>query len=111
MANKYKVVSLGKLGGGDSLALEHKELSKVAGGVELVGARPTSEDEVIAVAKDADAILGGGGFLTPRVMAALPKLRLIATYSVGYDTLNIEAATADQIIVVNNPALYWCIEE
>ncbi|HLB28393.1 MAG TPA: hypothetical protein VJK47_04190, partial [Dehalococcoidales bacterium] len=69
---KYKVVSLGKLGSGDSLAPEHKELAKVAGGVELVGARPASEDEVIAVAKDADAILGGGRFLTPRVMAALP---------------------------------------
>ena len=108
---KYKVVSLGKLGSGDSLAPEHKELAKVEGGVELVGARPASEDEVIAVAKDADAILGGGRFLTPRVMAALPKLRLIATYSVGYDTLDIDAATANQIIVVNNPALYWCVEE
>lgn len=108
---KYKVVSLGKLGGGDSLALEHKELAKVEGGVELIGARTSSEDEVIAVAKDADAILGAGRFLTPRVMAALPKLRLIATYSVGYDMLDIEAATKNRIIVVNNPALYWCVEE
>src|SRR3990172_2795525 len=110
MANKFKVVSLGKLGSA-SLTTELKELAGVPGGVEVVGARPTSEDEVIAVAKDADAILGGGRFLTPRVMAALPKLRLITTYSVGYDTLDLDAATANQIIVVNNPALYWCVEE
>ncbi|MEK7353605.1 MAG: C-terminal binding protein [Chloroflexota bacterium] len=110
MAGKFKVVSLGKLSGG-SLAQEEKELAGVKGGVELVGARPTSEDELISVAKDADAILGGGRFLTPRVMAALPKLKIIQTYSVGYDTLDIDAATANQIIVVNNPALYWCVEE
>lgn len=107
---KFKVVTLGKLGSA-SLATEEKELAGVPGGVEVVGARPASEDEMIAVAKDADAIMGGGRFLTPRVMAALPKLRMIQTYSVGYDSLDIEAATANQIIVVNNPALYWCIEE
>ncbi|MBI2851373.1 MAG: C-terminal binding protein, partial [Chloroflexi bacterium] len=110
MAKKFKVVSLGKLGSA-SLTTEEKELAGVPGGVEVVGARPTSEDEVISVAKDADAILGGGRFLTPRVMAALPKLRMIGTYSVGYDTLDVAAATANHIIIVNNPALYWCIEE
>ena len=107
---KYKVISLGKLGN-PSLAPEEKELAGVKGGVEVVAARPTSENEMISAAKDADAVLGAGRFLTPRVMAALPKLRMIATYSVGYDTLDIDAATANHIIIVNNPALAWCLEE
>ena len=110
MASRFRVVSLGKLGG-SSLALEEKELAGVPGGVELVGARPASEDELISVAKDADALLGGGRFLTRRVMEALPKCRMIATYSVGYDSLDVGAATDNNIIVVNNPALYWCVEE
>ena len=110
MAAKFKVVSLGKLGN-PSLAPEEKELAGVKGGVEVIAARPTSEDEMISVAKDVDAILGAGRFLTPRVMAALPRLRIIATYSVGYDTLDIDAATANQIIIVNNPAVEWCLEE
>ena len=110
MAAKFKVVSLGKLGN-PSLAPEEKELAGVKGGVEVAGARPTSEDEMISVAKDADAILGAGRFLTPKVMAALPKLRIIATYSVGYDTLDIDAATANHIIIANNPAVEWCLEE
>ena len=110
MASQFKVVSLGKLSGG-SLALEEKEMAGVKGGVELVGARPASEDELISAAKDADAILGGGRLLTPRVMAALSKCKIIATYSVGFDTLDIDAATENHIIVVNNPALYWCVEE
>ncbi len=110
MADKFKVVSLGKLGGA-SLALEQKEVAGVKGGVELVGARPTGEDELISLAKDADAILGGGRFLTPRVLAALEKCQIIATYSVGYDTLDLDAATSNHIIVVNNPAVCWCVEE
>src|SRR3990172_1908711 len=110
MAAKFKVVSLGKLGN-PSLAPEEKELAGVKGGVKVVGARPTSEDEMISVAKDADAILGAGRFLTPKVMAALPKLRIIATYSVGYDTLDVDAATANHIIIANNPAVEWCLDE
>ena len=50
-----------------------------------------------------------GRFLTPRVMAELPKLQAIITYSVGYDTVDVDAATKNQIIIVNNPAAEWCV--
>ncbi len=110
MASKFKVVSLGKLSGG-SLEPEKKEMASVKGEVELVEARPTSEDELISVAKDADAILGGGRFLTRRVMEALPKCKVIVTYSVGFDSIDVDIATDNHIIVVNNPAVEWCVEE
>ncbi|MEE8413817.1 MAG: C-terminal binding protein [Dehalococcoidales bacterium] len=110
MADKFKVVSLGKFGGGP-LTAEKKELGSLSVEVELVAARCTTEDELIAAAGDADAILGGSRFFTRRVMEALPKCQIIATYSVGYDTIDIQAATDNNIIVVNNPAVCWCVEE
>jgi len=93
------------------MAAESKELAKLNAEVELVEARCTKEDELIAIAKDADAILGGGRLFTRRVMEALPKCKVIATYSVGYDTIDVEAATDNGIIVVNNPSSNWCVEE
>ena len=110
MASKFKVVSMGKLGGG-STTLEEQEFTKAGLQVEMVAGRYASEDEFIASAKDVDAILGGGRFLTRRAMAALPKLQIIATYSVGFDNVDVAAATDNHIIVVNNPAVYWCVEE
>ena len=110
MAEKFKVVGLGKMGPG-TMDLEQKELEKVDAEIEIVEARCRSEEEMLAVAKDADAILGGNPFLTRRVMESMPKCRIIATYSVGYDYLDVDAATDNGIIIVNNPASEWCIEE
>ncbi len=110
MADKFKVVGLGKLGGGP-MDEEKKELDKVAAEIEVVEARCRSEDELIAAAGDADAILGGNPFLTRRVMESMPKCRVIATYSVGYDFIDVDAATENRIIIVNNPASAWCVEE
>lgn len=110
MADKFKVISLGRMSGGPVTA-EQKELDSLNAEVELVTATCTSENELIAAAKDADAILGGSRFFSRRVMESLPKCRVIATYSVGFDAIDIDAATDNNIIVVNNPAVYWCAEE
>jgi D-3-phosphoglycerate dehydrogenase len=107
---KFKVVSLGKLGSA-SLAAEEKELVRLNAKIEIVNARCQTEDELIAAAGDADAILGGGRLFTRRVMEALPKCRAIVTYSVGFDGIDIDAATDNGIVVVNNPAVAWCVEE
>ncbi|MBA7709018.1 Glyoxylate/hydroxypyruvate reductase B [subsurface metagenome] len=104
MESKFKVVSLGKMSGG-SMAAEEKELAKLTAKVELVEARCTTEDELISVAKDADAILGGGRLFTRRVMEALPKCQVVITYSVGFDTIDVDAATDNGVIIVNNHAI------
>ena len=109
MAAKFKIYCLGKLGG-NSLDLEQKELAGLGVELEPLQGRGVSEDELIARVKDADAILGGGGF-TRKVMEAMPKCRVIATYSVGFDYVDVDAATDCGIIVVNNPASEWCVEE
>lgn len=107
---RFKVVALGKLSG-DSLTIEEKELAKLDAEVALVQAKCSTEDELIAVAKDADVILGGGPLFTRRVMEALPKCKAIVTYSVGFDEIDVDAATDNRIIVVNNPSRAWCVEE
>jgi len=106
---KYKVVSLGKFGGGP-MTNEEKELGRLNVDIELAP-KCANEDELIAATKDADVILGGSPFFTRRVMEALPKCIVIATYSVGYNTIDIDAATENNILVVNNPANCWCVEE
>jgi D-3-phosphoglycerate dehydrogenase len=110
MENRFKVVAFGKLSG-DSLAAEVKEMAKLDAEVEFVQAKCTTEDELITAAKDADAILGGGPLFTRRVMEALSKCRAIVTYSVGFDGIDVDAATDSGIIVVNNPSRAWCVEE
>src|SRR3990172_4703985 len=91
--------------------MEKKELSKLKGEVELVQAQCANEDELIAAAREADAILGGGRLFTRRVIEALTKCRAIVTYSVGFDGIDVEAATDNGIVIVNNPAYAWCVEE
>jgi len=110
MKSRFKVVALGKLSG-DSLTMEEKELAKLNAEVELVQAKCNTEDELMKVAKDADAILGGGPLFTRRVMESLTKCRAIVTYSVGFDGIDVDAATDMGIIVVNNPSRAWCVEE
>jgi D-3-phosphoglycerate dehydrogenase / 2-oxoglutarate reductase len=108
--DKFKVVSMGKIAG-MSMDKERKVFAKNKLDVEAVEARCSTEDELIAVARDADAILGGGRLLSRRVMEALPACRAIVTYSVGFDGIDVEAATDCGILVVNNPAREWCGEE
>ena len=108
--NKFKVISLGRFGGG-ATGPEEKEFARAGLDVEFVVARYNSEDEFIAGAKDADAVMGAGRYITRRAMAALPKLQIIQTYSVGFDTIDLDAATENRIVVANNPAIAWCVEE
>jgi D-3-phosphoglycerate dehydrogenase len=109
MGSKYKVIGFAKLKGG-SMDVERAELAKLNIDAEVVEARVATEDELITVAKDADAIMGGHLF-TRRVMEALPKCQVVVTYSVGYDGIDVDAATDNGIIIVNNPASEWCVEE
>jgi len=103
------VVRADRMGNRAVMVEEAEELAKV--NAELVGADCVTEDEIIEAAKDADAILTGGAQMTRRVLESLPKCKVIVRYGVGYDTIDVDAATDNGVIVVNNPAFQWCIEE
>jgi D-3-phosphoglycerate dehydrogenase len=73
-------------------------------GGELVIGDCNTEDDVIAQAKDAEILLlAWKPVLTLRVMDALPRCRLLIRWGVGYDMIDVQAATARGIAVANCP--------
>lgn len=60
--------------------------------------------ELIAAAKGHEALLGASGaVISPEVMDALPELRCIAKLGVGYEVIDIQAATERGILVATTP--------
>lgn len=64
-----------------------------------------TEADIAEAARDADAILiRTKGCVTAKVIAAAPKLKVIARHGVGVDHIDIPAATRASVWVVNTPA-------
>jgi D-3-phosphoglycerate dehydrogenase len=62
------------------------------------------EEETISELQGVEAVLAGGGEpYTERVLAALPQLRVIARAGVGYDRIDVQAATRHGIVVTITP--------
>jgi len=72
-------------------------------GVEFVAGQCKDEDAVIAMARDADALLNQYVKLTPKVIEALENCKIIIRYGIGVDTINVPAATKAGIMVCNVP--------
>ena len=60
-------------------------------------------EEIIQVAKDADAVQVHFAKITKEIIDALPKCRLIVRSAVGMDNIDVAAATAAGIPVANVP--------
>ena len=92
---------------GGTFTLEMEALGPV--GVEIVETAAESEDEFIAAARDADAIMARGRQMTAKIINSLERCRVIALGSVGADSVDVDAATARGIPVTNVPDIF--IEE
>ncbi len=68
-----------------------------------------TEDEVIAVTNDADAVLNQYAPVTRKVIEQMTKCKIITRYGIGVDTIDVEAATDNNIMVGN--VLGYCIDE
>jgi D-3-phosphoglycerate dehydrogenase len=64
------------------------------------------EDEVIAKTRDADALVVAASPVTRGVMSALEGLKTVVRTGVGYDVIDVPAATELGVIVVNIPDLW-----
>jgi len=62
-----------------------------------------SEEETIAELSVCDAVIAGGERFTERVLDNLPRLRVIARSGVGYDRVDVRAATARGIVLTITP--------
>lgn len=109
MAKKFKVMRVDTNGSSAVMTEEAEALTTVD--ADLTGVDCTTEDEIIAAAKDADVIITDNARFTPRVLESLPRCQAIIRYGVGYDTIDVDAATANNVLVVNVPAADWCDEE
>ncbi|MGI6097486.1 MAG: C-terminal binding protein [Dethiobacteria bacterium] len=80
-------------------------------GAELVAGQGKDKGEqyLIDLLKDADGIINQYSKLTANVINALEKCKVIVTYGIGVDKIDVEAASKKGIIVSNVPD--YCIEE
>ena len=62
-----------------------------------------TEDELLGALRGVEAVVAGSEPYTPRVLAANPQLRVIARVGVGFDAVDLPAATAAGIAVTIAP--------
>ncbi len=62
-----------------------------------------TEDDVLQAAQDFEAIIAGSEPYTNRVLAGLPRLRIISRNGVGYDRIDVPAATRHGVAVTITP--------
>ena len=62
-----------------------------------------SQADLVAAAADAEAMIIRSDKVTAEVIAAAPKLRIVVRAGAGYDNVDLAAASARGIVVMNTP--------
>jgi len=104
---RFKVVVPLKVGGESEKYPERfREL-----GADIVMEHCYTDEQFIALAKNADAIITVGSIrpLPRQVIEGLERCRLISNTQIGYDSIDVEEATKRGILVSNVPD--YCVEE
>jgi D-3-phosphoglycerate dehydrogenase len=76
---------------------------------ELVVCQSPTEEEIIALSRDADVVFVTYAPITAQVIESFSKVRAIIRCGIGVDNVDIEAATRRGILVANTTN--YCIEE
>jgi len=67
---------------------------------------PPTEEQIIENSKDCEGLVSLlSDDLNQNIINNLPKLKIIAQYAVGYDNIDIQAASKRRIIVTNTPGV------
>jgi D-3-phosphoglycerate dehydrogenase / 2-oxoglutarate reductase len=82
-----------------------REILKEAGFelIDPVGDFALTTDQLRPHLAAIDALIAGGERMTPDLFKAAPKLRVIARTGVGYDLIDVDAATAHRVAVTITP--------
>ena len=59
--------------------------------------------DLVAAVADADAMIVRSDKVTAEVVAAAPKLKIVVRAGAGYDNVDLAAATAAKVVVMNTP--------
>lgn len=99
-----KVVNTGRLGG---IPYDEEVLGKL--GAEYVVAHCPTEEELIEKTRDADGVIALFEPFTRKVIERLTKCKIISNMGIGYDNIDVAAATEHGICVANVPD--YCLDE
>jgi len=88
-------------------SVEREILAEV--GADLVSVQCKGEEEVILQTRDADAILASLTPMTRHIMESWSKMKVIARYGIGVDSIDLQAATDHGVYVTNVPD--FCYDE
>src|SRR5262249_114781 len=107
---KFKVVVQRPAGGMSfdpaegAYAIEGEALDPI--GAEIVELPAKTEEEFIALAQDADAVIARNRRITAAIIKGLKSCKVIGLGSVGADTVDVDAATEAGIVVTNVPDVF-----
>jgi len=76
----------------------------LASGGQIVQPRPQNAAGILEIIGDCDGLVVRNTKITRQIIEAAPRLRVIGRHGVGYDTIDVAAATEMNIPVVYTPA-------
>ncbi len=100
----FRVVILD--GPGNSSDIEQAELARVDARVVRAGPGGHTIEDIV---RDADAILCDATRISPDLLDAAPKVQIVSEYGIGYDNIDVGAASQRGIWVANVPG--FCVDE
>ncbi len=109
-ARKFKIVVQKPSGGitydlaESAYSIEREALDPI--GAEIVEVPAKTEEEFIAAAQDADAVIARNRRITAAIIKGLRNCKVIGLGSVGADTVDVDAATEAGIVVTNVPDVF-----
>lgn len=92
-----------------SLEIEENLIREQIPDIEFVYAQCQTEEEVIQAAKGVDAIINQYAPVGRKVIESLTDCKVIARYGVGFNTIDVPAASEKNITVCN--VTDYCLEE
>ncbi len=80
-----------------------REILEAAGHEVVLFEKYAAQEDLVAAVADADAMIIRSDKVTPEVIAAAPKLRIVVRAGAGFDNVDLAAASARGIVVMNTP--------
>ena len=87
--------------------IEHEELARV--GIQLIGIEGQQPKEIVAAARNCDALLAVSSSVPRSVIQELRQCRVISRLGAGTDKIDVACATERGIVVTNVPD--FCLNE
>ena len=80
-----------------------KEIAEGAGHEVVLLEKYAAQSDLVAAVADADAMIIRSDKVTAEVLDAAAKLKIVVRAGAGYDNVDLAAATAHGVVVMNTP--------